>query len=126
MHTERGAPPDPDDNEEGEVLEDRMLDQDRAIVDQRDTTASALRRGVSIDERLAEESDKGTDEEPHPVLAEDDRPDEEAALIGDDISERLGAIDTYDVGGPESPEESAVHTRTEAPGATEHPDDYVT
>ena len=46
---------------------------------------------------------------------EEDEPDDEPELIGE-LGESEGNL---------SPEEAAMHVRDRAPGATDHPDDYV-
>ena len=54
-----------------------------------------------------------------PLLTEPDGPDHEAASVADDLRESAAQGDGL------SAEESAVHVRDDAPGWTDHPDDYV-
>jgi hypothetical protein len=91
---------------------DAPLGADRAV------TAAEQRDGSTLDERLAiEEPDRpATPDRPSPELVDEDRPDDEADLVGA-------------VGGTNdgiSAEEAAVHLTEDPPGATDDDDDgYV-
>src|SRR5678816_2188740 len=81
------------------------------------TTSEEVLEGDSLDERLAREvPDRGGRRPEDPTaIVEEDGPDDEPELIGE-----LGESES-----PMSPEEAAMHVRDRAPGATDHPDDYV-
>jgi hypothetical protein len=97
-----GADPDVDLPDDIDLVEERLIERDRSIGDDHDVTATGLRRGESLDERLAEE-DAGIASayHPHPVLGEGDAPDHEAELLGTAFGETDG-----DQG---AAEEAAVH-----------------
>jgi hypothetical protein len=111
-----GPSPNPSDQDPLEELEEEIEQMDRPLgVDER-TTAAETVEGDTLDERLAREVPETGGRRPagSTTIAEDDAPDEEAELIG----EVAGLEGT-------APEESAMHVRNEAPGATDHEDDYV-
>ena len=112
-----GPPPNPSDQDEQEELEEEIEQMDRPLGAEDHTTAEEGLEGDSLDERLRREvPDRGgrRPEEPTSIL-EEDEPDGEPELIGElGESERIV-----------SPEEAAMHVRDRAPGATDHPDDYV-
>jgi hypothetical protein len=112
--------PTDDEDDGGEALEAFLLDRDHAASESEQVTAGGQRRGPGLDERLAGEQGPhdGTREE-SPLLTEDDGPDHEAAMVTD------GARESADPDAGLSAEESAVHVRDDAPGWTDHPDDYV-
>lgn len=106
----------PSDQDPLEALEEEIEQMDRPVgVDER-TTATESLEGDTMSERLARETpDRGGRlPESSTTIAEDDAQDEESELIGE----------AADVGGT-APEEAAMHVRDLAPGATDHPDDYV-
>ena len=90
-------------------LEDAPIQSDDRL------TASELREPRSIEDELAEEEPENarTRRAGGPLLSEIDGPDVEGQLVGDQS-------DSDDIG---SPEERAMRTVTEAPGATDDADD---
>ncbi|HEY8018107.1 MAG TPA: hypothetical protein VIG53_01305 [Actinomycetota bacterium] len=112
--------PTDDEDDGGEALESFLLDRDHAASESEQVTAAGQRRGPGLDDRLAREQRQldGSPEE-SPLLTERDGPDDEAAMVTD------GARESADPGAGLSAEESAVHVRDDAPGWTDHPDDYV-
>jgi len=111
--------PTDDEDDGGEALESFLLDRDHAASESEQVTAGGQRRGPTLDQRLAREQRQldGTPEE-SPLLTERDGADEEAAMVAD------GARESADPGAGLAAEESAVHVRADAPGWTDHPDDY--
>jgi hypothetical protein len=112
--------PTDDEDDGGEALESFLLDRDHAASESEQVTAGGQRRGPTLDERLAHEQGRsdGTPDET-PLLTERDGPDDEAAMVAD------GPREAADPEAGLSAEESAVHVRNDAPGWTDHPDDYV-
>ena len=103
-----------------EEFEDRMLDRDKAVSEEHDTTTEALRQGSGLDERLKEERGAGSTDREGIVPTELDEVDDEPDLVAD--PDLLGTED-----GPFVPaEEAAIHVVEDAPGATDHPDDDMT
>jgi len=74
------------------------------------TTAEEQRRGPSLEERTRQAGGRRDDR--GVTLEEEDRPDDEPELVGDEAPDD-----------PTSPEEQAVHVRDEAPGGTWDDDD---
>ena len=112
-----GPSPNTSDDDPLAELEEEIEDMDRPQgVDERTTAAESV-EGDTMDERLAREvPDRGERAaRPEVTMVEDDEPDTEAELVGDDA----------DPEGRMSPEESAMHITSGAAGATDHPDDYV-
>jgi len=108
--TERGSdgPAEPDDEEE---LEDLIEGLDRPMgTEALGTTAAEQRRGPSLEERTRETRDRR--EDGGITLAEEDEPDDEPELVGEDAPDEATA-----------PEERAMHVREEAPGGTWDTDD---
>lgn len=112
--------PTDDEDDGGEALESFLLDRDHAASESDQVTAEGQRRGPTLDERLARE-ERGRDRSPAatPLLTEGDAPDHEAAMVTEGPREWADPDDTL------SAEESAVRVWDRAPGATDHPDDYV-
>jgi hypothetical protein len=113
-----GPSPNPSDDDVLEEMEEEIEDMDRPLGAEDRTTASEQREGDTMDERLAREMpDQGVGRRPAEpsTISEEDAPDEESELIGE----------TADAGGRAGPEEAAMRIRRDAPGATDHPDDYV-
>jgi len=112
--------PTDDEDDGGEALESFLLDRDHAASESEQVTAGGQRRGPTLDQRLAgEQGRSGRTPEENPLLTERDGPDDEAAMVAD------GPRESADPDAELSAEESAVHIRTDAPGWTDHPDDYV-
>ncbi len=111
-----GPSPNPSDDDVAEEMEEQIEDMDRPLGVEDHTTASEQREGDTIDERLARETGSSATDLPvgASVWSEPDV-DEEPQLVGD----------TADAGDRPSAEESAMHVRDDAPGVTDHPDDYV-
>lgn len=83
-----------------------------------DVTATALREGGTLDERLAlEEPERATPPGPEGIdIVDEDRPDDEPDLVGTAADPSAGA----------SAEEAAMRVVDDAPGATDdEDDDYV-
>ena len=117
-HEADGPPPNPSDPDPLEELEIAMEDQERPLGSDERTTAAEGLEGETLDERLSREvPDQGIGRRrPDPsTIAEEDGPDDEPELVGDAV----------DAGFRPSPEEAAVRIRTDAPGLTDHEDDYV-
>ena len=111
-----GPSPNPSDQDPLEELEEEIEQMDRPLgVDER-TTAAEIVEGDTLDQRLARDTPDtgGRRTTGSTTIAEADAPDEEAELIGE-AAEVEGT----------APEESAMHVRDGAPGATDHEDDYV-
>ena len=112
-----GPSPNPSDQDEQEELEEEIEQMDRPLGAEDRTTAEEVLEGDSLDERLAREvPDRGGRRPADPTtLVEEDGPDDEPELLGEPgESESIVA-----------PEDAAMHVRDQAPGATDHPDDYV-
>jgi hypothetical protein len=112
--------PTDDEDDGGEALESFLLDRDHAASESDQVTAEGQRRGPTLDERLArEQHDRDRSPGATPLLTEGDAPDHEAAMVVEGRREWADPDDAI------SAEESAVRVWDEAPGATDHPDDYV-
>lgn len=111
-----GPSPNPSDDDVAEEMEEQIEDMDRPLGVEDHTTASEQREGDTLDERLARETGSSATDLPvgASVWSEPDV-DEEPQLVGDKA----------DAGDRPSAEESAMHVRDDAPGVTDHPDDYV-
>jgi len=107
------------DDDAQQEFEDLMLDRDKAISEEHDTTTEALRQGSGLDERLKEERGAGSTDPERLVPTELDQVDDEPDMVAD--PSMLG-----DENGPFVPgEEAAMHVVEDAPGATDHPDDMA-
>ena len=107
----------PQDTDEGEELEAEMLRADRPYgADRHGVTAEEAREGDSLERELALEEPDGPSVDQAFEISEDDVPDDEPELVGDGAVERDAFV---------APEETALTVRDEAPGATDHDDDYV-
>jgi hypothetical protein len=112
-----GPSPNPSDDDVLEEMEEEIELMERPVgVDQRTTATEGL-EGDTLDERLAREvPDRGGRRTPEPsTIAEEDAPDDEPELVGDEA----------EAGDRPSPEESAMRVRDDAPGVTDHDDDYT-
>jgi hypothetical protein len=110
-----GPSPDDVDRDEEEELEEMIEQMDRPMgSDQPGITADEQRRGPSLERRTrSERPDRPEDRSV--VLSEEEAQDDEPELIGEDAE-----------ADPSSPEERAVHERSNAPGGVwEEGDDYV-
>jgi hypothetical protein len=118
-HVEGDGPsPNPSDQDPLEELEIEIEDLDRPLGSEGRTTAAEGLEGDTMDERLAREApDQGMGRRPRETstISEEDAPDRESELIGE----------AADAGDRVSPEEAAMQIGERAPGATDHPDDYV-
>ncbi len=111
-----GPSPNPSDDDVAEEMEQQIEDMDRPLGVEDHTTVSEQREGDTIDERLArEQGSSATDLPVGASVWSEDEVDDEPQMVGDEA----------DGGDRPSPEESAMHVRDGAPGATDHPDDYV-
>jgi hypothetical protein len=112
-----GPSPNSSDDDVLEEMEEEIELMERPVgVDQRTTATEGL-EGDTLDERLAREvPDRGGRRTPEPsTIAEEDAPDDEPELVGDEA----------EAGDRPSPEESAMRVRDDAPGVTDHDDDYT-
>ena len=111
-----GPSPNPSDGDALEELEQQIEDMDRPLGVEDHTTAAEQREGDTLDERLAREVSPSAADLPvgASVLSEDEE-DHEPQMVGEEA----------DGGRRPSPEESAMHIRDDAPGMTDHPDDYT-
>jgi hypothetical protein len=112
-----GPSPNSSDDDVLEEMEEEIELMERPVgVDQRTTATEGL-EGDTLDERLAREvPDRGGRRTPEPsTVAEEDAPDDEPELVGDEA----------EAGDRPSPEESAMRVRDDAPGVTDHDDDYT-
>ena len=71
-----------EDDPQGE-FEDRMLDRDKAVSEEHDTTTDALRQGGGLDERLKEERGARSNDREGVVPTELDEVDDEPDLVAD-------------------------------------------
>jgi hypothetical protein len=112
-----GPSPNPSDDDVLEEIEEEIEQMDRPLGAEQRTTATESHEGDTLDERLAREvPDRGGRRLPEPrTLSEEDAPDVEPELVGDEA----------DAGERPSPEESAMRVRSDAPGVTDHADDYT-
>ena len=109
-------PLDPNDAlDEEDLMSEELSDVDEAKgLDER-TTPSEMRRPRSIEDALDEEMrDRSATGVPDEVLVDYDEPDEEGQLVADETRASDDRL---------APEEAAIHTATEAPGATDDEDD---
>jgi len=107
----------PLDADEGEELEAEILRANRPYgADRHGVTAEEAREGDSLERELALEGPDGPSAEGSFELSEDDAPDDESELVGDGTDEHDPFV---------APEETALTVRDDAPGATDHADDYV-
>jgi hypothetical protein len=107
---------DPDDDP-GEDLEARIELADHAFgAESFGTTAEEQVRGESLDQRLAEERPDRRSNDVEISIEDVDAPDDEAQLVGEATVDRDPLV---------SPEDAALSIRDDAPGAVDHPDDYV-
>ncbi len=122
MHEEQltpseGPSPTDVDADDGEALEDLISGMDRYAGAEEHTTLAEQHDGDTIDERNRREQVAARREATGVDLVDeaDDGVDREKDLVGD--SERSD--------GPVSAELAAMHVVDDAPGAVDHPDDYV-
>ena len=113
-----GPPPNPSDADPLEELEIAIEDLERPLGSDERTTAAEGLEGETLDERLSREvPDQGIGRRRPdlPTISAEDTPDDEPELVGDAV----------DAGSRPSPEEAAMRIRTDAPGLTDHEDDYA-
>ena len=113
-----GPAPNPSDADPLEELEIEIEDLERPLGTDERTTAAEGREGETMDERLSREvPDQGIGRRrPDPAtIADEAAPDDEPELVGDAV----------DAGSRPAPEEAAMRIRNDAPGLTDHEDDYV-
>jgi hypothetical protein len=113
--------PTDDEDDAGETLESFLSARDHAASESDQVTAGGQRRGASLDERLSREQ-RGFDRlaPETPLLARGDGPD-----VDDGAMVAAGATESADPDEALSAEESAIQISDDAPGWTDHPDDYV-
>lgn len=80
------------------------------------TTAEEQRRGQSLDSRLAEEGAVSPTAADDLEVYDETGTDREPEMVGDAAAEQDAFL---------APEDSAMSVREDAPGAVDHPDDYV-
>jgi hypothetical protein len=112
-----GPSPNPSDQDPLEELEEEIEQMDRSLGAEDHTTAEEGLEGDSLDERLAREVPDRGGRRPDDTstIVEEDGPDDEPELVGE-LGESEDIV---------APEDAAMHVRDRAPGATDHPDDYV-
>ncbi len=118
LSTGEGPSPNDDDEDSGEAMEDYISDMDRPMGALDHTTAEEQREGDTIDERTRREQPQRERPDTSIDLVDDadaDGADDEGFMVGD----------AEDPDGIEAPEQAAVHVVDHAPGAVDHPDDYV-
>ena len=110
-------PYDPLDPEEAEYPEDDLERQisgmDAPAVPTDRLTAEELREPRSLDQELRSDRGDGRRPDTHPVLVDHDVPDDEDELIAESTE---GDDDL-------APEEQAIHSRADAPGGVDDPND---
>ena len=105
------------DDGSGEELEEMIEHADRARgAESFGTTADEQERGEPIDSRLAEERTDKPVLDAELGIIDEDVPDDESEMVGEAVGERDPFV---------APEEVAMSVREEAPGAVDHPDDYI-
>jgi hypothetical protein len=115
-----GPPPTTEGADPLAELEDWIEGRDRAVSEEHETTADGLRRGASLDERLAEELPEASARSAPQLVdvgaaAEDGRDDE-----ADLIATSAGWAPAWP-----APEEAAMRIVDALPGATDHADDLA-
>ena len=117
---DRRSEDDPDDGWDdgsGEDLEEMIEHADHALgAESFGTTADEQERGEPIDSRLAEERPSRPILDDELGLIDEDVPDDESEMVGEAVGERDPFV---------APEDVAMSVREEAPGAVDHPDDYI-
>jgi hypothetical protein len=117
---ERRSEEDPEDGWDdgsGEDLEEMIEHADHALgAESFGTTADEQERGEPIDSRLAEERPSRPILDDELGIIDEDVPDDESEMVGEAVEERDPFV---------APEEVAMSVREDAPGAVDHPDDYI-
>jgi hypothetical protein len=117
---ERPSGEDPEDGWDdgsGQALEEMIEHADHALgTESFGTTADEQERGEPIDARLAEEGSSRPILDDELGIIDEDVPDDEEELVGEAVGERDPFV---------APEDVAMTVREEAPGAVDHPDDYI-
>lgn len=113
-----GPSPSEDDADVGEAMEELISAMDRPLGAADHTTVQEQMAGDSIDERTRREQPQRVRRPARVDLTED------PAYDGLDESSQMLATEA-EAFGPLAPEETAMHVVDDAPGATDHPDDYV-
>jgi hypothetical protein len=107
---------DPEDDP-GEDLEAMIELADHAFgAESFGVTAEEQVRGETLDQRLAEERPEGSPEDVDIEIEDFDAPDHEPQMVGEAVVDRDPFV---------SAEAAALTIRDRAPGAVDHPDDYV-
>ena len=100
-----------------QALEEMIEHADHALgAESFGTTADEQERGEPIDSRLAEERPSRPILDDEPGIIDEDVPDDESEMVAEAVEERDPFV---------APEEVAMSVREEAPGAVDHPDDYI-
>ncbi len=112
-----GPTPSDDDADVGEALEEYISEMDHSLGVDDHTTAEEQLDGDTIDDRTRREQPQRVRPRNRLDITDTtvDAYHDEGALLA---SEAEGF-------GPEAPEQAAMHIRPDAPGAVDHPDDYV-
>jgi hypothetical protein len=105
------------DDGSGQALEEMIEHADHALgAESFGTTADEQERGEPIDSRLAEERPSRPILDDELGIIDEDVPDDESEMVAEAVEERDPFV---------APEEVAMSVREEAPGAVDHPDDYI-
>jgi len=101
----------------GEALEEMIEHADHAFgAESFGTTLAEQERGATLGARLAEERPDERVRDTDLGLIGEDATDTESQMVAESVPERDLFV---------APEDSAMSVRDEAPGAVDHPDDYV-
>ena len=107
-------PLDPEEADYGEDdLERQISGMDAPALPTDRLTAEELREPRSLDQELRSDRGDGRKPDTHPVLVDHDVPDDEDELIAESTE---GDDDL-------APEEQAIHSRADAPGGVDDPND---
>ena len=114
-----GPSPTDEDEDSGRSLEDFISDMDRPLGAEDAVTADEQVHGDTIEDYTRREERTARRHDPSVDLIDDG--DEDGY---DGNGEMTGDLEPGD-DGPASPEQAAMHIVDQAPGAVDHPDDYV-
>jgi hypothetical protein len=111
-----GANPDEGFEDDVEEFNEELIEHAEGPMATFGTTAEEQRRGQSLDSRLADEGAVSPTEMDDLEVYEESGTDEEEQMVGEAAAEQDPFL---------APEDAAMSVRDDAPGATDHPDDYV-
>lgn len=113
---DRGANPDGGYEDDVEEYTEELIEHAEGPMATFGTTAEEERRGRSLDSRLAAEGAVGPTERDDLEMLDESGTDDEGEMVGEAADEHDPFL---------SPEDAAMSVRDTAPGAVDHPDDYV-